>query len=73
MRPNLTLLAMAGFAVVALAGVLARPLLPIDETRYLAVAWEMRASGDWLVPHLNGALYTTSHRSCSGSSTSCGA
>jgi 4-amino-4-deoxy-L-arabinose transferase-like glycosyltransferase len=58
MRPNLTLLAMAGFAVVALAGVLARPLLPIDETRYLAVAWEMRASGDWLVPHLNGALYT---------------
>ena len=31
--------------------------LPIDETRYLAVAWEMRQSGDFLVPHLNGATY----------------
>lgn len=31
--------------------------LPIDETRYLAVAWEMRFSGEFLVPHLNGALY----------------
>jgi 4-amino-4-deoxy-L-arabinose transferase-like glycosyltransferase len=33
------------------------PALPIDETRYLAVAWEMRLSGDWLVPHLNGVPY----------------
>jgi 4-amino-4-deoxy-L-arabinose transferase-like glycosyltransferase len=33
------------------------PPLPIDETRYLAVAWEMRTSGDFLVPHLNGAWY----------------
>jgi 4-amino-4-deoxy-L-arabinose transferase-like glycosyltransferase len=31
--------------------------LPIDETRYLAVAWEMRQSGEFLVPHLNGATY----------------
>lgn len=31
--------------------------LPVDETRYLAVAWEMRQSGDFLVPHLNGATY----------------
>jgi len=31
--------------------------LPIDETRYLAVAWEMRTGGDFLVPHLNGAAY----------------
>ncbi|HEY0180091.1 MAG TPA: glycosyltransferase family 39 protein [Dokdonella sp.] len=31
--------------------------IPIDETRYLAVAWEMRRSGDFLVPHLNGAPY----------------
>jgi 4-amino-4-deoxy-L-arabinose transferase-like glycosyltransferase len=32
--------------------------LPIDETRYLAVAWEMRQTGEFLVPHLNGALYS---------------
>jgi len=31
--------------------------LPIDETRYLAVAWEMRSTGEYLVPHLNGATY----------------
>ncbi|MCC7254660.1 MAG: glycosyltransferase family 39 protein [Dokdonella sp.] len=31
--------------------------LPIDETRYLAVAWEMRLGGEYLVPHLNGDLY----------------
>jgi len=31
--------------------------IPIDETRYLAVAWEMRLHGDFLVPHLNGATY----------------
>ncbi len=34
------------------------PAVPIDETRYLAVAWEMRASGDFLLPHLNGDIYT---------------
>lgn len=33
------------------------PPLPLDETRYLAVAWEMRTTGEFLVPHLNGALY----------------
>lgn len=35
-----------------------RPLLPVDETRYAAVAWEMWLSGDFLVPHLNGELYS---------------
>ena len=33
------------------------PPLPIDETRYLAVAWEMRQTGEFIVPHLNGATY----------------
>ncbi|WP_300616265.1 glycosyltransferase family 39 protein [Dokdonella sp.] len=32
--------------------------VPIDETRYLAVAWEMRQTGEFLVPHLNGATYS---------------
>ena len=34
------------------------PAVPIDETRYLTVAWEMRASGNYLLPHLNGEVYT---------------
>ncbi|MFC5067078.1 ArnT family glycosyltransferase [Flaviflagellibacter deserti] len=44
------------FLFVAVA-LLARPLLPIDETRYLTVAWEMWNSGNYLVPHLNGETY----------------
>ena len=35
-----------------------RPLMPVDETRYLAVAWEMWLRDDFLVPHLNGAPYS---------------
>ena len=30
------------------AASLARPVLPVDETRYLAVAWEMWQRGDLL-------------------------
>lgn len=41
--------------VVSLWG---RPPWPVDETRYLSVAWEMWLRGDWLVPHLNGAPYS---------------
>lgn len=52
------LLALAAFAAVAISGIILRPLVPIDETRYVSVAWEMRVSGDWLVPHKNGAIYT---------------
>ncbi|NML16593.1 ArnT family glycosyltransferase [Azohydromonas caseinilytica] len=43
--------------LLIVASGLARPLLPIDETRYAAVAWEMWARGDFLVPHLNGEPY----------------
>ena len=35
-----------------------RPPLPVDETRYLSVVWDMWRRPDWLVPHLNGALYS---------------
>ena len=35
-----------------------RPLLPVDETRYLSVAWEMWWRGDLLVPYLNGEPYS---------------
>ncbi|MBF0252143.1 MAG: glycosyltransferase family 39 protein, partial [Alphaproteobacteria bacterium] len=44
-------------ALVAAAIVL-RPLLPIDETRYLSVAWEMWRSGDFWVPTKNDELYS---------------
>lgn len=43
--------------VSVVAAVLLRPPLPVDETRYLAVAWEMWLRGDYLVPHLNGEAY----------------
>ncbi len=43
--------------VVAIVAVWFRQPLAIDETRYLAVAWEMFREGHWLVPHLNGEPY----------------
>lgn len=44
--------------VVMAAGLALRPPLPVDETRYLAVAWEMWRDGNFLVPHLNGEAYS---------------
>lgn len=46
------------WATVVVGGLLARPAWPIDETRYLAVAWEMWNHGEFLVPHLNGLPYS---------------
>lgn len=45
-------------AIVIVVGIVVRPLTGVDETRYLSVAWEMWQTGDWLVPHLNGASYS---------------
>lgn len=52
--------AVAGALIVAVTvtGLVTRPLLAIDETRYAAVALDMLQRGDWLVPHLNGATYS---------------
>lgn len=41
-----------------LAGALARPLMPIDETRYVSVAWEMWHAHGWWVPLMNGEAYS---------------
>jgi 4-amino-4-deoxy-L-arabinose transferase-like glycosyltransferase len=41
-----------------LAALFARSPWPTDETRTLAVAWEMWTHGGGFVPSLNGALYT---------------
>ncbi len=38
--------------------VISRPILPVDETRYLSVAWEAHQRGDYLVSHLNGEPYS---------------
>lgn len=46
------------FLLLVAASLLARPLMPIDETRYLGVAWEMWHSGSWIVPLLNGEPYS---------------
>ncbi len=49
------LLAAAALAAIQLW---LRPLLPVDETRYLGVAWEMWLRDDFLVPYLNGEPYS---------------
>lgn len=53
---------MGGLALVIAVGLavllpLMRPVLPVDETRYLSVAWEMHSTGNFIVPRLNGEIY----------------
>lgn len=43
--------------VVTLVAICSRPILPIDETRYVSVAWEGYVTGDLLVSHKNGETY----------------
>jgi 4-amino-4-deoxy-L-arabinose transferase-like glycosyltransferase len=45
------------WAITVAVGLAIRPPLPVDETRYLAVAWEMWQRGDFLVPYINGIPY----------------
>jgi 4-amino-4-deoxy-L-arabinose transferase-like glycosyltransferase len=52
------LVAVVLWAAVAAASLTLRPPLPIDETRYLSVAWEMWSAGDFLVPRLNAEPYS---------------
>ena len=51
---------LALMAAVMLFQVLARPAVPVDETRYLAVAWEMHLSGDAF--HLTRNFESYSHK-----------
>lgn len=46
------------WCVLIVTNLAIRPIMPIDETRYISVAWEMWTRGDFLVPHLNGETYS---------------
>ncbi len=46
------------WGVVTAVALATRPAAPVDETRYLSVAWEMWHTGSFLVPHLNGLSYS---------------
>ena len=43
--------------VFVIACISLRPIFPLDETRYISVAWEMWLNKNFLVPHLNGIPY----------------
>lgn len=43
---------------LVLLGLTGRSYIPIDETRYVTVAWNMWLNGDYLVPYLNGVAYS---------------
>ena len=59
-KPERSMLMLALLLLLLLTGVafVARPMTPIDETRYISVAWEMWLRGDFLVPFKNGAPYS---------------
>ncbi|NDA44023.1 MAG: phospholipid carrier-dependent glycosyltransferase, partial [Gammaproteobacteria bacterium] len=46
------------WSLATLCAMFLRPVTPIDETRYLTVAWEMRLAGDPWLPMLNGVPYS---------------
>lgn len=52
------LLALSLLTLLTVVAIIARPMTPIDETRYISVAWEMWLRGDYLVPFKNGAPYS---------------
>lgn len=48
----------AWLILLTIVAFLSRSYIPIDETRYLSVAWEMWQRGDFLVPFKNGEPYS---------------
>ena len=58
LRDRWLALLLVAWAGLSLASIGLRPLWPVDETRYVSVAWEMWLRGDFLVPHINGEPYS---------------
>lgn len=52
------LLTIGGVSLLTLLSLALRPLFPVDETRYIAVAWEMWNQREFLVPIQNGESYS---------------
>ena len=52
------LLIFTAWLTLLVTALITRPLMPVDETRYVSVAWEMWVRGDFLVPYLNGEAYS---------------
>jgi len=52
------LLAFVICLLLLLLTILCRPQLPIDETRYISVAWEMHLHHQWFLPTINGEPYS---------------
>ena len=57
MRQKMIWLLLFGFALVYLAPIACRPMIVPDEVRYAEIPREMIATGDWIVPRLNGLPY----------------
>src|SRR5512133_1484795 len=59
-RPSRSMFALACCLIVVATAVAfsVRPLMPIDETRYVSVAWEMWLRGDFVLPIKNGLPYS---------------
>lgn len=51
------LLSFAICGMLCIAGLSSRPLFPVDETRYLSVAWEMLQNHNFILPTLNFEPY----------------
>lgn len=49
---------MAAWIIVFATVAVFRPLMPVDETRYMSVAWEMIVRGNWVLPTLNFEPYS---------------
>jgi len=54
--PNITLT--LGWLLLFLVSLFSRSFVPIDETRYVTVAWNMFQSGQYMVPMLNDVAYS---------------
>ncbi|WP_054697317.1 hypothetical protein [Desulfosarcina cetonica] len=57
LHSRMTWLLLLGFVLVYLCPIGFRPMIVPDEVRYAEIPREMIATGDWIVPRLNGLPY----------------